>query len=327
MELFQMPGLAAGKKGSSDKLRYLLSILPVRNRLASIAQRTNADLMFCNGPRCIWPSTLAAARLGLPEICAVHLIFGGIEQRLLARCFANDAVKRVTFCSRHAAEPFSSLLGGKGTVLWNWVSERFLCAPGTPQAKHLLGLEPQDIAIGLLGRISRTKGQRLLLEALAPELAKDHGLKLLIGGSSDFEDPGEESSLRAMADGMGLRASVRFMGTVENALAFLDGLDILVVPSVWEEPFGLVAAEGMARGLPVVCTNSGGLPEIVEDGVTGLVAEKTRESLHSAVMELVRSPLRREGMGEAARKRAKELFAPEPRLKVLDEMVAELTQK
>jgi len=96
---------------------------------------------------------------------------------------------------------------------------------------------------------------------------------------------------------------VTFGGAVD-ALEFLDALDVLVVPSLWEEPFGLVAVEGMARRLPVVATRSGALPELVADA--GLVADAARpEEIAGALARVLadgglRAELRRRGLARAS---------------------------
>src|SRR5206468_10297070 len=128
-----------------------------------------------------------------------------------------------------------------------WVSPAFLEKPLPNRSKG------DRIVVGVLGRISETKGQAFFLEALLPLLEDEPRLRLAIGGAADFEDPNEEAKLQRLVEGSGNAARVALPGAVD-ALQFLDTLDVLVVPSVWEEPFGLVAVEGMARTLPVVAT-------------------------------------------------------------------------
>ena len=172
----------------------------------------------------------------------------------------------------------------------------------------------------MLGRISRTKGQRLFLEALLPLLDSEAGLRLAIGGAVDFEDPAEETHLRSLVATSGHGDRVVFDGTVD-ALAFLDRLDVLVVPSLWEEPFGLVAVEGMARGLPVVATRSGALTEIVADGLTGLVVERAPSDLRAGVARLVQDEALRRELGAAGRSRVEARFSPATQLPAVERLV------
>jgi glycosyltransferase involved in cell wall biosynthesis len=85
---------------------------------------------------------------------------------------------------------------------------------------------------------------------------------------------------------------------------------IAVVPSVWAEPFGIVVIEAMAGGTPVVASDIGGIPEIVQDGISGLlVPPGDAVALRQALADLIADPLRRSAMGEAARRRSLDFTA------------------
>src|SRR4029079_1777854 len=104
------------------------------------------------------------------------------------------------------------------------------------------------------------------------------GARLRIIGSVVFSGAGvtfdNESYARHLADlarDLGVADAVDFAGATENLVSAYSSFDVLLVPS-WEEPFGRVAAEGMAAGVPVVATSRGGPAELIEDGVTGFLA-------------------------------------------------------
>lgn len=102
-----------------------------------------------------------------------------------------------------------------------------------------------------------------------------------------------------------------FLGTValEHLIRLYREADLLVLPSIWQESYGLPIAEAMASGLAVVGTVSGGVPELVEDGVTGrLVPRLDPEALLQAMRELLSEPRRLREMGQAARLRAERLL-------------------
>ena len=83
-----------------------------------------------------------------------------------------------------------------------------------------------------------------------------------------------------------------------------------MVPSVWAEPFGIVVIEAMAGGTPVVASNVGGIPEIVQHGVSGLlVTPGDALALRHAIADLIADPPRRLAMGDAARRRSQEFTA------------------
>lgn len=307
-----LPGMTAGKKPLSEKLAHPLH---ARRAAAAIVQAIGdggADLIYANAPRCFLPAVLAARRTGVPVVCGLHLIFrGGLEHWLIRWCFRQPQVKRVVFCSEAVAQPFRDACGDKGRTVLYWVSPEFLGNPRTSASARVpLGLAQGQVAIGVLGRISKTKGQRLFLEALLPLLGPYPGLKLFVAGASDFEDPNEEAAVKATAARALDPERVMLTGKMVESRPFLDAMDVLVVPSLWDEPFGLVAVEAMARSLPVVVTRSGGLTEIVEHGVTGFHSDKDAGSLRRTVERLVADPSLRARMGEAGRERVERRFNP-----------------
>src|SRR5690606_681261 len=91
-----------------------------------------------------------------------------------------------------------------------------------------------------------------------------------------------EAQLNAMVD----PAKVRLVG-YQDAEVFMRNIDVLVVPSLWDEPFGLVAVEACARHLPVIATDMGGLPEIIQDNLNGLICSPNDpDSLGRAMLRL-----------------------------------------
>lgn len=107
------------------------------------------------------------------------------------------------------------------------------------------------------------------------------------------------------------RHRVRFLGPLsrEAVIAAYHRADVLVIPSLCEEPFGLPVAEGMACGLPCVGSKAGGIPELIEDGVTGLLVERgDAAALAEALRRLALNPAARERFGRMGRQRAERLF-------------------
>ncbi len=316
-----LPEMTAGRKTWGEKLAYLLHARRAAKAIGRALAEEKADLIYANAPRCVLPAVWAARRAGVPVACGLHLIFrGGLEHRLLSWCFRRPEVRRVIFCSDAVAEPFAKAAGVKGSKVLYWVSPPVLEGPADrPAARAAYGLQGYEVAVGVIGRISKTKGQRMFLEGLLPLLEGHPRLKLFVAGAADFEDPSEEASVREIASRAPDRVTVT--GKMVDSREFLDAMDVLVVPSLWDEPFGLVAVEGMARSLPVVVTRSGGLQEIVEQGVTGFIVEKDARALREAVAPLVGDPVLRARMGEAGRARVERMFHPSTQMGRIVEMV------
>ena len=148
--------------------------------------------------------------------------------------------------------------------------------------------------VGYVGRIERRKGVLDLVNA-AHRLRAAGARVVLVGNDPYASDPEYISQVRSST-------GVEQYGWVDGAAGLMGALDVLVLPSL-QEPFGTVLAEAMNAGTPVVATRVGGLAEVVEDGVTGLLVEPGDPA---ALAEAVLTVLgRREAMGAAGRERAR----------------------
>jgi glycosyltransferase involved in cell wall biosynthesis len=119
--------------------------------------------------------------------------------------------------------------------------------------------------LGVVGRLSHEKGHRFLIAAMPEILAQEPGAQLLIVGAGPLE-----SELRAQVEALDLSEHVRLLGHVQDVQAAFSRMDILIVPSL-SDAFPVVTIEGMMMELPVVGSRTGGLPEIILDGETGLL--------------------------------------------------------
>jgi glycosyltransferase involved in cell wall biosynthesis len=149
------------------------------------------------------------------------------------------------------------------------------------------------------------KGIRFLLEAGAALKPQFPDLKIVVAGDG-FERP----DLMRLADELGIASDVTFLGWVPNAdlPQYYRAAAISVIPSL-EEGFGIPAAEAMGCEVAVIASDAGGLPEVVEDGVTGLVVPRgDARALAQAMGSLLADPQRRRRMGLAGRERALRLF-------------------
>lgn len=155
-----------------------------------------------------------------------------------------------------------------------------------------------DFVVVFVGRIDPDKGIEHLVEAWPRVRDRLAHARLVIVGSGGLED-----SLRRRTEG---DRSVLWLGFRRDVPEILAACDVAVVPSP-EEAFGLVAVEAMASGLPVVGTNSGGLPEVVRDGIEGrLVPPNRPRELGDVLIELAEHGDVRRKLGIRGLERAKE---------------------
>lgn len=154
---------------------------------------------------------------------------------------------------------------------------------------------PADVPLlTIIARLTEQKGHRILLDALArPDLAHAH---LLVVGDGPLREALERQALN-----LGLSARVRFVGARRDLGNILAATDVFVMPSFWEGlPLAMVLA--MGAGLPVVATRVAGIPEVVQDGVTGLLVPPGDSSeLGAALSRVVNNDTTRVLLGQAAR--------------------------
>ncbi len=176
------------------------------------------------------------------------------------------------------------------------------------------GLADDTPLLGIVARIMVWKGHLDLIESLAKVKRAIPDVRLAIVGKADLlaanSAESYEGQVRQRIAELGLEANVIWAGWFDDAPRVMADLDVVAVPS-WEEPFGLVVTEAMAMERPVVGYNSGALPEIITDGVEGLlVAPKDTDALAAALIGLLNDPARRALMGKAGRARVLQQFRP-----------------
>jgi glycosyltransferase involved in cell wall biosynthesis len=175
-----------------------------------------------------------------------------------------------------------------------------------------LGLRAGDLLATLAGRINAWKGQDLLIEALARLAEAPGGPPLHVAIVGDVF-PGQEAlreRLHAQVAAAGLGTHVHFLPFVADIWPVWRASDIAVVPSTEPEPFGMVAIEAMACGLPVVAAAHGGLLDIVEPELTGLLfTPRSAEALAAALARLAADAVLRQRLGAAGAARQASCFS------------------
>ncbi len=127
-------------------------------------------------------------------------------------------------------------------------------------------------------------------------------------------------AMEALVISMGLSDQVVFTGSLANPLELINGSDIFVLPSV-SEGLSIAILEAQALGKPVVATRVGGIPEVVEDGETGLlVPPRDPEALADAICTLLENPSRAQAMGERGRRTAQDRFSAETMVRAVERL-------
>jgi glycosyltransferase involved in cell wall biosynthesis len=186
-------------------------------------------------------------------------------------------------------------------------------------------LSDRHIVIGWFGSIYHGKGLLELIRACASLKPQENPVVLLaagnIGDAGYFQRCLEEAnSLNAV--------EFRYLGVLANIAEVLPAVDLVSVPSIVEEAFPNVALEAMAYGKCMVAYRSGGLQEIVSDGVTGiLVGRGDTASLGAMIQELVHDRVKRETMGKKARARAVKQYRYDLFKKKVQNLIKKMTER
>ena len=273
-------------------------------RLAARLRRLRPDLVHTNSMKAAIYGALGARAARVPVIWHLH-------DRISPDYMPAPAVRAVRLAARGL--PDAIIANSRATL----ATIQPLSTPATvvPCAVDLDVPGPADrppgpLAVGMVGRIARWKGQDVFLRGFA-EAFPDGGAQATIVGAPLFGEEDYESELRELAASLGVSERVRFAGFRDDVPAELSRLDVLVHASVIPEPFGQVVIEGMASGLPVVAAGSGGPAEVMDHEVHGLLyPPRDTEALAGALLRLAGEPELRARMGRAGVERARR-FAPE----------------
>jgi glycosyltransferase involved in cell wall biosynthesis len=180
------------------------------------------------------------------------------------------------------------------------------------------------VRIGLIGRISPWKGQLIFLQAAARVRQNFPNARFFIVGSALFGEAEYDRKVRALTESLGISDVVTFTGfrkDVQNAIA---DMDLIVHASITGEPFGQVIIEGMAAGKPIIATDGGGVPEIVEDGKTGiLVPMGDVQAMADAISRMLADPALAAEMGARGRERVRDHFTIERKARKVEALYQE----
>ena len=204
----------------------------------------------------------------------------------------------------------AGVLREKGHVVYNGLDvHAFVAALDTAKGRKSFGLVDGDLAIGIVGRLERWKGQEVFLRAMSlvgDAIPRARGI--IVGDpvpyALDYRD-----SLFNLRDELGLSERVFFSPFRHDLPVVMAALDVVVLASTSPEPFGRVLIEAMAAGKPIVATDAGGIREIVEDQVQGLlVPPGDAPALARAITEILTQPEQAAAMGQAGQARVYERF-------------------
>ncbi len=283
-------------------------------RLARVIRAARPHVVHCRNWT-TWPDTVLAHRFSGRRSTLVWSFHGFRDEPCFPRRYriASRALSLVTdhlvAVCRDAAARFAGLAGipqGRFEVLYDGVDcRRFAPSGQRAGLRASLGFSDGELVILTVARLTAVKGHAQLLEAAARVLAGTRRRLRFVW----LGDGSERAALEARVRALGLGDQIQMPGVSDHVHRYLAAADLFVLPS---ELQGMSSAilEAMASGLPVLAHAVGGSPELVEDGHSGFLCPAGDvDALAGAIGRLVRNDAERRAMGNAARRRAVQIFS------------------
>lgn len=268
--------------------------------------------------------------LRVPSVYTVHNIAerdlharrGGRLVQYLAFRYRLGRVQPVAI-SEQVRVSFQQLYGwGEVPVIWNGIPvEEFTPSPERRACwRAREGFSETETLIVCIAGFRPQKNLSLLIRAFAG-LSRAAARLVLVGSGE------QEAQLRALAHELGVAARVHFLGVRHDIPAILNACDLFTLSSDWEgTPMAIM--EAMASGLPVISTAVGGVPELVQHGITGLLTPPgDMDALRDALQQLLSDSALRESMGNAARQFAVERFDIRKTVDAYEQLYAQLRSR
>jgi len=287
-------------------------------RASAALRKHRTDVVLAMMKKDVRLTTPVAKMLGIPSIVRHandRALRGGLYDRIFfgvipVHHVVNSLATRATLL---ASAPWID--STKVTVVYNGIDP----APFATAKPVVLELPPNAFVFGFVGRLEVRKG---LIDLANAWRAVSSGLPdawLVIAGKG-----ADEAQARAT---LGDTPRVKWLGYRSDIPGVLASLDVLVVPSHWEG-FGLVAAEGLAAGVPVIAARASSLPEIITDGVDGwLVPPKNPQALASALIHASRHPEQAAAMSVTGQAKIRGMFSLERMIEKYEEVLATAVAK
>jgi glycosyltransferase involved in cell wall biosynthesis len=270
-------------------------------KLASLLRRERVDIVHTHGHFPGMFARLSGLLAHIPKTIT-HIHTTQKRRMLVEKIFSIFSYR--ILCISQAVQEFMVLEEGvnrsKTMLIYNSIEmpEEEVAYEERVSIRKSFGFDRDDVVLIVVASLNKHKGHKILLEAFANGVKKKSNLKLLIVGVGPLE-----AKIRRHAQKLDLLSNVKFAGLRRDVPLLLSMSDIFVLPSVEREGLGLVIIEAMAMRKPVIGSELGGIPEVIENGVNGLLFPPgDTEKLSYAIDILASDKHLREQMGQTGRK-------------------------
>jgi glycosyltransferase involved in cell wall biosynthesis len=319
--------LSLNERPRSSIWSRLKAMLKLRGYVRDL--RVKAIEVSGTGPSLL--ASFATIGMGVRVLVGIHHVMGAEHRASLFRWAwraVSTACKHVTFfgvsdAASRAWIRYSGCAPDRIITVHNAINQRFFaeCASRVGMLRTELSCSKSERIILCAGRIMPLKAQDVVIEAIAP-LLKKHQLRLVLVGRADCdggEDSGFLNRIKRMASESG-SSRIHFLGARHDMREIMSDADLLVhVPR--GEAFGLVIAEALATGIPVIASRVGGIPEVLAETDSILVPEGDAHVLRQAVQDWASWPSERRVSSRAKAQARARAFHPEERCRRILELL------
>jgi glycosyltransferase involved in cell wall biosynthesis len=281
----------------------------VISRIRELTVQTGADIVHCHGYKADIYAFLALGSTGIPLVSTCHTWYDndlrvylyGVLDRFVLRKYArviavSEEVRQRLLRSRTARERITVIRNGIDLIRFN----------AAALLSHTDRVRQDSIVVGLVGRLSREKGVDIFLRAASIVLADYPNTMFVVAG-----DGPDRSELERLIDSLGIASKVSLLGRRDDMPSVYRSFDVMVSSSR-KEGLPVVILEGMATGLPVVATRVGEVPNLIQDGETGLLVQPNApRALAEAIVKLLVNEEHRNRLGCTAKKLIEREFSAE----------------
>lgn len=322
------PSLLEWHRDSQLPIETFLSAFGSAVKIAGWLRETRPAVIYTHSQKAHILGGLAGRLVGVPVVWHLRDIMQRPGLKAMESGLGRWLPRRIIAASRAAKDQFPLAdLANRIIVIPNGIDTEAIkgAAGAKKRAREILKIGSRCPLVGMVGRVAPRKGQHIFIQAARAVADEFPRARFLIIGGPLFGEEGYYREVKKLTQGLGMEDRIFFTGHREEALSLMASLDVIVHCSTAPEPYSRAVAEAMALKIPVISVRSGGILEMIDDGVEGLLVPPGDPSaLSRAMIELLGQPALRRRLARAAAVRIERHFRLEPTVRRIEKILEEV---
>lgn len=272
-----------------------------------LKHRKKIDVIHAQGLNAALITKIAARIFRKRVVCSIHAIYNLKRKSIFAKVIkltlaSFDRILTLSFASREELVRIG-LDAQKLSIYTHWVNQEVFRPMDKDRCRRELGWQDKFIVL-FVGRFIEKKGVRLLIEIAKEFETRFHNIHFVLIGDGPLAEEARKAAEQSR--------NLTFIGQVhnENLPRYYNAADMVIMPSLYEEPFGRVIIEALSCCVPIIASNRGGIPEAVDSSVAILIEPKVEEFIES-IMHLYEHPSKIEALRKNCSQYARKRFSEE----------------